>query len=68
MLRDNHPIKDRLVMGEKRVYRAVPIEEDVKYVAIHLVEISGTTRMIGSNKNPLMENVTINEAIIPIKN
>lgn len=68
ILRDNHPLKDRLIQGEKRVYRAVDFEKDVEYVAIHLIEISGSTRMIATNKNPLLENVPIGEAYIPSKN
>lgn len=68
ILRDNHPLKDRLVMGEKRVYRSAPIEDDVIYVAIRLLEISGITKMIGSNTNPLEADVELNKAIIPLKN
>lgn len=37
ILRDNHPLKDRLVMGETRVYRSATIEDDVLYVAIRLI-------------------------------
>ena len=59
LLRDNHPIKDRLSKGEKRVYRSVEIPGDVNYASIHLVEISGVTRMIATHKNPMLEEVNI---------
>ena len=68
ILRDNHPIKDRLVMGEKRVYKSANFEEDVIYVAVRLLEISGITKMIGSNTNPLEADVSFDKAIIPLKN
>lgn len=40
-LRENNPVKDRLLMGEKKVYKVSAIPSDVNYVSVRLVEISG---------------------------
>lgn len=40
-LREGTPVKDRVNIGSRRIYRVAPLSKDVLAIHIHLVEISG---------------------------
>lgn len=52
VLRENHPIKERLAEGQTKYYKVPTLGEGIKAVRVHLVEISGKTNMLGYNSDP----------------
>lgn len=51
-LREGTPLKDRITIGSKRLYKVAPLSKDVVTVHIHLVEISGNVGMFGALSDP----------------
>lgn len=52
LLRENHPIKDRLTEGQEKYYKVAALGEGVKGVRVHLVQISGKSNILAFNKDP----------------
>jgi hypothetical protein len=52
VLRENHPIKERLTEGQTKYYRVTALGDGIKSVRVHLVEISGKTTMLGFHSDP----------------
>jgi hypothetical protein len=52
VLRENHPIKDRIEMGQTKYYKLAAFSEGVLVARVHLNEIAGATRIIGYNIDP----------------
>lgn len=51
-LREGTPLKDRINLGSRRLYRVAPLSKDIVTVHIHLVDISGAVAMFGTQFDP----------------
>lgn len=67
-LREGTPIKDRLTIGSRKLYKIAALSKDVIAVHIHLVDISGTVLMFGSKTDPRGSEFLGDKLDIPIKN
>lgn len=52
VLRENHPIKDRIEQSAVKYYRIAAFGEGVLVARVHLNEISGSTHILGYNVDP----------------
>jgi hypothetical protein len=52
VLRENHPIKDRIEMGQTKYYKLAAFSEGVLVARVHLNEIAGITNILGYNVDP----------------
>jgi hypothetical protein len=51
-LKENIPLRHRLVLGEQKYYTVRKLGPDVKSVTVRLTEISGTTLIKGYRADP----------------
>lgn len=61
-------MKDRINIGSRRLYRVAPLSKDVVTVHIHLVDISGTVAMFGTQFDPRSETFQGQNMDVPIRN
>ena len=52
LLRENHPIKDRIEQASMRYYKVAAFGEGVLIARVHLNEIAGDTHMLGYRTDP----------------
>ena len=52
VLRENHPLKDRVEKGAVKYYRIAAFGEGVLATRVHLNEISGQSHLLGYNQDP----------------
>lgn len=52
VLRENHPIKERLEMGQYKFYKIPAFGAGVKNARVHLNEISGISNIVAYTKDP----------------
>ena len=67
-LREGTPLNDRINIGSRRLYRVAPLSKDVVTVHIHLVDISGTVAMFGTQFDPRSETFQGQNMDVPIRN
>lgn len=51
-LRESHPIRDRLSIGEHKYYKVAKPEPTVKAVKVHIIEISGASLITAYRVDP----------------
>jgi hypothetical protein len=52
VLRENHPVKDRIEMGQTKYYKLAAFSEGVLVARVHLNEIAGVSHILGYNIDP----------------
>ena len=67
-IREGTPLKDRLTIGSRKIYKIPPLSKDIVAVHVYLVDISGATLMFGSKTDPRSSSFANTDLDLPIKN